>query len=113
MFKIKTGYKVELLSKEIMKLLSSSKTVIDTNKNIELVPKLASVETVLVHCNLVTNDYQQSSKVLFSFVSDKSFGQLLNINPHSQCSKQLAAFLITLGFGLLTKTIIRLKLNTM
>ena len=66
-----------------MKLLGSSKQVIDSNKDSELVPKLEIVETVLVHCNLVTNDYQQASKVLFTFVPDKSFGQLMNIDPHS------------------------------
>ena len=45
-------------------------------------PKLESVEVVLVHCNLVKNDYQHASKVLFSFVPNKQFGQLLNISPH-------------------------------
>ena len=82
-FRIKSRYKLELLSKEIMKLLGSSKQLIDADKDSELVPKLEIVETVLVHCNLVTNDYQQASKVLFTFVPDKSFGQLMNINPHS------------------------------
>ena len=46
-------------------------------------PKLESVEVVLVHCNLVKNDYQHTSKVLFTFVSNKQFGQLINISPHS------------------------------
>ena len=46
-------------------------------------PKLESVEVVLVHCNLVKNDYQHTSKVLFSFVPNKQFGQLINISPHS------------------------------
>ena len=64
-------------------MLGSSKHVIDSNKDSELVPKLEIVKTVLVHCNVVTNDYQQASKVLFRFVPDKSFGQLTNINPHS------------------------------
>ena len=82
-FKMKSGYKLGLLSKETMKLLGNSKQVIDSNKDSELVPKLEIVETVLVHCNLVTNDYQQASKVLFTFVPDKSFGQLMNINPDS------------------------------
>ena len=57
-FKIKTVYKLELL-------------------------KLESVEVVLVHCNLVKNDYQHTSNVLFSFVPNKQFGQLINISPHS------------------------------
>ena len=54
-FKIKTGYKLELLTKETIKLLGSSKSIIDSNKNSKLVPKLESVETALVHCNLATN----------------------------------------------------------
>ena len=81
-FKMKTGYKLELLILETMKLLGSTKKVVDKNKNGEIVPKLESVEVALVHCNLVKNDYQRASKVLFSFVSNKQFGQLLNISPH-------------------------------
>ena len=82
-FKIKTGCKLELLTPETMKLLGSTKTVVDKNKNSENVPKLESVEVVLVHCNLVKNDYQHASKELFSFVPNKQFGQLLNISPHA------------------------------
>ena len=52
-------------------------------KKSENAPKLESVEVVLVHCNLVKNDYQQTSKVLFSFVPNKQFGQVINISPHS------------------------------
>ena len=65
-----------------MKLLGSTKKIVDKDKNGENVPKLESVEVVLVHCNLVKNDYQHASKVLFSFVWNKKFGQLLNIFPH-------------------------------
>ena len=65
-----------------MKLLRSTKQAADKNKNGEDVPKLESVEVVLVHCNLVKNDYQHASKVLLSFVPNKKFGQLLNISPH-------------------------------
>ena len=82
-FKIKTGYKLELLTPETMRLLGSTKKDVDSDKNSENVPKLESVEVVLVHCNLVKNDYQHTSKVLFSFVPDKQFGQLINISPHS------------------------------
>ena len=82
-FKIKTGYKLELLTPETMRLLGSTKKDVDANKNSENVPKLESVEVVLVHCNLVKNDYQHTSKVLFSFVPNKQFGQLINISPHS------------------------------
>ena len=66
-----------------MKLLGSAKKDVDKNKDGEDVPKLESVEVVLVHCNLVNNNYQQASKVLFTFVPNKQFGQLINIAPHS------------------------------
>ena len=82
-FKIKTSYKLELLTPETMKLLGSTKKDVDKDKNGENVPKLESVEVVLVHCNLVKNDYQHTSKVLFTFVPNKQFGQLINISPHS------------------------------
>ena len=82
-FKIKTGYKLELLTLETMKLLGSAKKDVDSDKNSEDVPKLESVEVVLVHCNLVKNDYQHKSNALFSFAPNKQFGQLVNISPHS------------------------------
>ena len=82
-FKIKTGFKLELLSAQTMKLLGSTKKEIDTDKNGENVPKLKFVDVVLIHCNLVKNDYQHTSKVLFTFVPDKKFGQLINISPHA------------------------------
>ena len=56
-FKIKTGYKLELLSPETMKLLGSTKKDVDKDKNGEGIPKLESAEVVLVHCNLVNNSY--------------------------------------------------------
>ena len=82
-FKIKTGYKLELLIKETMQILGSSKKDIDQNKNGEIVPRLETAEVVLVHCNLLNNNYQQASKVLFTFVPNKQFGQLITITPHS------------------------------
>ena len=82
-FKIKTGYKLELLTPETMRLLGSTKKDADADKNSENVPKLESVEVVLVHCNLVKNDYQHTSKVLFSFVPNEQFGQLIDVSPHS------------------------------
>ena len=66
-----------------MPLLGSSKKVLDKNKNGEIVPRLETVEVVLVRCNLVNNNYQQTSKVLFTFVPNKQFGQLITITPHS------------------------------
>ena len=80
---IKTGYKLELLSEETMQLLGSSKKFIDKNKDGEIVPRLEAVEVVLVHRNLVNYNYQQASKVLFTFVPNKQFGQLITITPHS------------------------------
>ena len=82
-FKIKTGYKLELLTEETMQLLGSSKKVIDKKKHGELVRKLKSVEVVLVPFNLVNNNYRQGSKVLFTFVPNKQFGQLITITLHS------------------------------
>ena len=82
-FKINTDYKLELLTPKTMKLLGSTKKMLIQIKNSENVPKLESVEAVVVHCNLVRNDYQHTSKVLFSFVPKKQFGQLINISPHS------------------------------
>ena len=66
-----------------MQLLGSSKKVIDKNKDGEIVPRLETVEVVLVHCFLVNSNYQQASKVLFIFVPNKQFGQLITITPHS------------------------------
>ena len=81
-FKIKSGYKLEFLSKETMRLLGSTTNSIDKDKNSELAPKLESVDLVLVHCNLVNNSYQQASKVLFTFVPNKKYGQLITVSPH-------------------------------
>ena len=66
-----------------MKLLGSTKNTIDADKNSESVPKLENVEVVLVHCNLVNNAYQQHSRVSFTFVPTKQYGQLISISPHS------------------------------
>ena len=76
-FKIKRGYELDLLPKETIQLLD-----IDQHKDGEFVPKLETVEVILVHRNLVNNNYQQASKVLFTFVLNKQFGQLITITPH-------------------------------
>ena len=60
----KEGDKLELLSSETVKLLGSTQKVVHEDKDGKDVPKLESVEVVLVHCNLVNNNYQQASKVL-------------------------------------------------
>ena len=82
-FKVKTGYKLELFTPETMKLLGSGKKDVEKYLGGENVPKLQYGEVVLAHCNLVKNDYQHTSKVLFTFVPNKQFGQLINILPHS------------------------------
>ena len=66
-----------------MKLLESTEKVVDKDKNGQNVPKLESVEAVLVHCNLVKNVYQHTSRFLFTFVPNKEFGQLINISSHA------------------------------
>ena len=80
-FKIKSGYTLELSTPETMKLLGSSKNKITKNKNGENVPHLQITEVILVHCNMVNNDYQQDSRVLYTFVPNKPFGTLLGISP--------------------------------
>ena len=82
-FKIKTGSKLELLTPETIRLLGSAKKDVHKDKSGEILPKLESVEFVLVHCNLVSNSYQQASKVLFTFVPNNQFGQSVTISPHS------------------------------
>ena len=82
-FRIKTGFKLELLTPETKKLLGGTKKDVDKDNNGDNVPKLEYVEVVLVHFNLVKNDYQHTAKVLFTFVPKKQFGQLINILPHS------------------------------
>ena len=66
-----------------MKLLGRTKNDVDQDKDGEDVAKLELVEVVLVQCNLVNNNYQQASKVLFTFVPSNQFGQLIIIAPHS------------------------------
>ena len=75
-FKIKSGYKLELLSKE-------TRDTIDADRNSENVPRLENVEVVLAHCNLVNNSYQQHLRVLFTFVPNKQYVQLISISPQS------------------------------
>ena len=65
-FKIKNGYYLELLTPETMKLLGSTESKITKDKNGENVPHLEIVELVLVHCNLVNNDYRQDLRILFT-----------------------------------------------
>ena len=79
--KIKDGYKLELQTLETMKLFGSTKKLIDKTKNGEKVPSLEVAEVVLIHCNLVDNQYQQRSEVLYTFTPNKSYAYLLNVKP--------------------------------
>ena len=64
-----------------MKLLGSTKINITKDKNVENALHLEITELVLVHCNIVNNEYQQDLRVLYTFVPNKLFGQLLDISP--------------------------------
>ena len=79
-FRIKNGYSLELLTPETMKLLGSTENKITKDKNGENVLHLEITEVVLVHCNIVNNDYQQDSRVFYKFFPNKPFGSLLEIS---------------------------------
>ena len=64
-----------------MKLLGITENKITKDKISEIVPRLGITEVVLLHCNIVNNDYQQDSRVLYTFVPNKPFGSLLEISP--------------------------------
>ena len=66
-----------------MKLLGSTENKITKDKNGENVPHLEITEVVLVHCNIVNNDYQHDSRVLYMFAPNKPFGSLLEIYPRN------------------------------
>ena len=64
-----------------MKVLGSNTSKVTKDKNGENMPNLEITEVILVHCNVVNNDYRQDSRVLYPFIPNKSFGQLLDISP--------------------------------
>ena len=76
MLKIKTGYYLELLMPETRKLLGSTRSKITKDENGDNELHLEITEVVLIHCNTVNSDYQQDSRVLYTSVPNKSFGQL-------------------------------------
>ena len=78
---MKNGYYLELLTPEIVKLLGRAESKKIKDKNGENVLHLEIVELVLIHCNLVNNNYQQNSRILYTFVPDKPFGSSLEISP--------------------------------
>ena len=80
-FKIKNGYSLELLTLETIKLLGSTKNKIIRDENGKNVPHFEITEVIWVHCNIIDKDYQQDSRVLYTFVPNKPFGSLLEIFP--------------------------------
>ena len=80
-FQIKNGYSPGLLTPETMKLPGSTKNKITKDKNGENLQHLEIIEEVLVHFDNINNDYQQDSRVLYTFVPNKPFGSLLEISP--------------------------------
>ena len=82
-FKIKDRYKLELQTPETIKLFGSTKKLIDKTKNGEKIPSLEVVEVVLIQCNLVDNQYQQKSEVLYIFAPYNSYAYLLNVESHN------------------------------
>ena len=80
-FKIKNGYSIELLTPETMKLLRSTEIKITKDKNGKNVRHLEITQKELVQCNIVDNEYQQDSRILYTFVPNKPLGSLLEISP--------------------------------
>ena len=87
-FRIETGYYLKLSTLETIRLFGSTKSKITKDKNGEIVPHLEITGVVLVHCNIVNNNYQQNSK----FVLSKSFGQFFDISPLKKVYFQLNNF---------------------
>ena len=97
-----------------MKCFGSAKKYVDKDKDREIVPKSESVEVDLVRCNLVKNDYQHISKVLFSFVRNKQFAQLISISPYSiTMMNTVNTDFFLLKFDLQIKLVKHLKLKIM
>ena len=79
-YKIKGGYKLELQTPEIMKLFGSTK------KKRRKSTKLEVIEVVLIQCNLIDNQYQQKSEILYTVTSNKFYAYLLNVEPSNLVS---------------------------
>ena len=80
-FKIKNGYYLELLTPETMKWLGSTEGKIIKDKKPENAPHLEVFELVIVHSNIINNNYQRDLRILHPFVLNKPFGSLLEISP--------------------------------
>ena len=76
-FKIKKGYYLEFLTPRTMKLHGTTKSKLTKDENGENMTHLEITEAVLIHCNIINNGFQQDSRVLYTFVPNKSFGQLI------------------------------------
>ena len=83
MFKIETGYYLKFLRPVTVKCLGSTRKRINKNKNGENIPHLEITEVVLFHVNIANNHYQHDSRILHTFVSNKSFSLLLHVSPKS------------------------------
>ena len=70
-----------MLTPETMKLLGSTESKLTKDKNGENVPHLEVAELVIVHCNIINNNYHRDSRILYTFVPNKTFGSLLEISP--------------------------------
>ena len=82
-FKIKTGYYLQSLAPETMKFIGSTKSKISKDENYENMPNLEITEVVLIHYKIVNNGYEQHSRVLYTFITNQLFGQLLHIAHNS------------------------------
>ena len=80
-FKIKTGYYLQLLMPQTMKLLGSTKNKTTKDKDGKNIPYLQITEVLLVHYNIINIDYQRELRVLYTFIPNKLFGQLLHVLP--------------------------------
>ena len=104
-FKIKTGYYLELLTPGTMKLLRSTHRKITKDINGENVSYLEITEVVLIHCCIVNNSYQKNSRVLYTFVPNKSFSNFLIFDPKTlYFKKHLIRNFVILKYGLQIKS---------
>ena len=101
--KIKTGYYLKLLMPETMKSLGRTKNKITKDENGENVPYLEIPEVVLFYCNFFNNDYQQNSRVLYTFIWNKLFGQFYILHIKIIFLKPLIQSFHILKYGLLIK----------
>ena len=104
-FKIKTGYYLQLLTPETMELVGSTKSKLKKNENDENVPHSEITKLVSIHWNIV-NNYQQNSSAMYTFVPNKSFGQLLDISSKNfKFQKLLTQNFHIMKYGSLIKTL--------